>query len=115
MNDSFQTQMDRAVGLVEQQRLTEARDLYEHLCNACPDDAQIWFRFGAVNGMLGDLDAVVRCSRRAIELDPLMSGAWKNLGIVLDSRICPMTRYGVTGRWRRKWRKQKCGPCRFMH
>jgi len=89
MNDSFQAQMDRAVELVEQQRLTEAHDLYEHLCNACPDDAQTWFRFGAVNGMLGDLDAVVRCSRKAIELDPLMGGAWKNLGNALERQNLP--------------------------
>lgn len=81
--------MDRAVELVKQQRLTEARDLYEHLCNACPNDVQTWFRFGAVNGMLGDLDAVVRCSRRAVELDPLMSGAWKNLGNALERQNLP--------------------------
>lgn len=74
---------DRAASLVDQRRLAEARNLYEKICVTDPADADAWFRLGAVNGMLGDFDAAIKHSRRALSLDPLVAPAYENMGKAL--------------------------------
>lgn len=86
MNDVLTSQKDHAVQLVQQNRLLEARNLYREICAANESDVDAWFRLGAVSGMLGDLEAAVACSRKAIILDPLSAPAYANLGNALQGQ-----------------------------
>jgi predicted O-linked N-acetylglucosamine transferase (SPINDLY family) len=78
MDDSADVRQ-RALQYAGSGRLEAARELLEHLLDEDGDDAQAWFLLAAVNGQLGDLAAVITCSRRAIDLDAECVDAYFNL------------------------------------
>lgn len=86
-NNSFAigTKKEKAQALLRQNRLPEARALYEEICAGKKSDAESWFMLGAINGQLGLFDDAERCLRQAIALQP-SAEAWDNLGLVLQAK-----------------------------
>lgn len=68
--------------LVQENRLDEARLLFDHLCRAHPEDAQAWYTLSVIHGSLGEINAAGECCRRVLAIQPDHSGAHANLGNV---------------------------------
>jgi tetratricopeptide (TPR) repeat protein len=51
-----------------------------------PDDTRVQNDYGFMLGTFGRLDEAIAATNKAIELDPLSSGAWANLGLYLMAR-----------------------------
>lgn len=79
------TKKEKAQALLRQNRLPEARVLFEEICAGKKADAESWFMLGAISGQLGLFDAAERCLRQAIVLQP-SAEAWDNLGLVLQAK-----------------------------
>lgn len=90
MDDSLQVRKNQAVQLVEQNRLQEARDLYQKICADYEEDGEAWFRLGAVSGMLDDVVKMIDYSRKAVALAPLLPSAYANLAYGLLREGKPM-------------------------
>jgi predicted O-linked N-acetylglucosamine transferase (SPINDLY family) len=69
----------KAVALVQARQLQQAKELYQQICKIDPVDAEAWFMLGTVHGLLGNLNDVVACCRRATSLEPGHSQAHYNL------------------------------------
>lgn len=75
----------RALSLFRQQRITEAKDIYEEICRIDPRDAQSWCALSTLHGMLGNHSEVVRCAQRAVEIDPDYPDAHGNLSAAYEA------------------------------
>lgn len=73
----------KARQLLQQNRLVEAKALFEEICARNDSDDESWFLFGAISGQLGSFDTASRCFRRVIALRP-SAEAWDNLGLALQ-------------------------------
>jgi protein O-GlcNAc transferase len=69
----------RAAALLQERRLAEAAKLYEDVCRTDPRDAQAWSTLAAIHGLLDQHTEVIRCGKRAIEIEPGDAIAHNNL------------------------------------
>ncbi len=60
----------KALALFQQQRLPEARALYEEICRADPSDVEAWCQLAAVQGLRGAFAEAERCCRQALAVRP---------------------------------------------
>ncbi len=82
-NASTQSMLNRAQLLLEQNRLSEAREIYRKICVQEHKNDAAWMMLGNLNGALGDIVEAEKCCRNAIELNPQMVNAHANLGNAL--------------------------------
>ncbi len=75
---------ERALTLLRQNRLADARPLFVNICSRDDADAESWYLLGAVNGQLGQMDDAVECFRRSMALRP-SAEACDNLGMALQA------------------------------
>lgn len=71
----------RALELLRENRLDEAKALCENVCRT-EDQPGAWYLLGIIHGMLGDLKQAESCYRRAVELKPDYADAHFHLGVV---------------------------------
>jgi protein O-GlcNAc transferase len=76
----------RALSLIRDNRLEEAKALFAHICETTPEDAESWYILSGINGMLGYIDEAGDCCRRVLALQPDNDEAHRNLGNVLLAR-----------------------------
>jgi tetratricopeptide (TPR) repeat protein len=74
----------KALALLKDNRLGEARDLYAEVCKIDPIDAESWFRLGTINIELKAMALAEACFRRVVELEPRLASAYYNLGRSLE-------------------------------
>lgn len=60
----------RAMELLNQGRLEDARTVLSELCLDDQADIEAWSLYGTVNGYLGRFSDVIAASRKALEIDP---------------------------------------------
>jgi protein O-GlcNAc transferase len=72
--------------LLQSNRLEEAKALYTRIGDLDPEDADAWYKLGAIHGMLGNIDEAGKCCRKVIALRPDHSEAHASLGNVLFHR-----------------------------
>jgi predicted O-linked N-acetylglucosamine transferase (SPINDLY family) len=75
---------EQAKLFLQQQRFSDARNLFEEICKQNDSDAESWFLLGAVNGQLGRLNDAVGCFQKVITLQP-SAEAHDNLGLALQA------------------------------
>ena len=89
MNNSKQLNQSRkqqALALLQSHRPTEAKNIYSQVVQNDRRDWEAWHLLSAAHGMLGEFPEAEKCSRRVIELQPTMLGAYINLGNALMSQ-----------------------------
>ncbi len=69
--------------LIQSQQISTAHERCKQLCLRHPNDAEVWFLMGAINGQLGDFSVAEKCCRRALELAPGQPALLTNLGVAL--------------------------------
>lgn len=84
LGKDFEKKKRRALELLNQNRLDEAKALYEKLSRRLPKDAAVWFMLGTVEGRLGRLGAAEQAMRQALHVDPALAEAWLGLGQALE-------------------------------
>jgi tetratricopeptide (TPR) repeat protein len=60
----------RAHALLDENRLSEAKDLYQQLCELTPRDVESWLKLGELNSELGQLEVSASCLHKALMLEP---------------------------------------------
>lgn len=60
----------------------KALPLYEGLTQRMPKDALSWFQLGNVQARLKQNDPAIKSYERAVQLDPKLSKAWHNMGLL---------------------------------
>jgi len=73
----------KAVALLNDQQLNEAKVLFEQICKMDSHDATAWFLLGITNAKLGNLGQAVEFLQKAITLHPNCWEAHLNMGKVL--------------------------------
>ena len=71
----------KALHLIQANRQGDALPLLEEICQLAPRDGEAWMMLGAVLGSLGDLEAAITCSERAVTLLPDNLAALDNLAL----------------------------------
>lgn len=79
--DLFELQRQAAKAYQDQQ-YEQALTLYRQLTRRVPKDALVWFRLGNVQARLARPDQAVQSYRHALLLNPRLSKAWHNMGII---------------------------------
>lgn len=80
----LRSKVKKALELLQNNRLPEARDAYRQLLQKLPRDAELWFMCGTVEGRMGDVAAAERCMQKSLELRPELHQAWLGLGQCLE-------------------------------
>ncbi|MFC1751135.1 tetratricopeptide repeat protein [Pseudomonadota bacterium] len=75
-----QTTTEKAVQLLAQHRLLEAKPLYEQICRANKHDLTSWMDLGFIYSQQGDIQASADCFTHIIKQDPGVPEAYFNLG-----------------------------------
>ena len=70
----------KAVKLMQQNRVAEARALWGQVCRADPRDFEAWLNFGALSGQLRHYDDALHAFQRVLSLRPDTPQAHYNLG-----------------------------------
>jgi predicted O-linked N-acetylglucosamine transferase (SPINDLY family) len=70
-------------GLLSANRLAEAIDRLDILCESDKGNPYLWFLLGAAHGMLGNFNRSADCCREAIRLNPVYAEAHYNLSQAL--------------------------------
>ena len=70
----------KAVKLMQQNRVAEARTLWAQVCRADPADFEAWLNVGALSGQLQDYDDAMKAFQRVLQLRPDTPQAHFNLG-----------------------------------
>jgi tetratricopeptide (TPR) repeat protein len=83
-NIRTQTKKKKALALLKDNCLGEARDLYAEVCKIDPLDTESWFRLGTINIELKAMARAEGCFRRVVELEPRLASAYYNLGRSLE-------------------------------
>ena len=78
-----QSRKQQALTLLQSHRPAEAKDIYSQVVQNDRRDWEAWHLLSAAHGMLGEFQDAEKCSRRVIELQPTMLGAYINLGNAL--------------------------------
>ena len=74
---------NQAQALMKNNRLDEARALYQSICDLNPRDTESWVMLGVLSSKMGNYDEAARYYTRACELAPNNLRARYNLGAVL--------------------------------
>jgi len=82
MPDSAEQRKARALALVQEQKFSDARKVYDKLCETDPGDLDAWYMLGAVNAQLGMFDEAIDCCQRVLKLNPAHTRALYNLAQV---------------------------------
>ena len=64
-------------------RLAEAEWVYQQILREEPENADALHMIGVLEGQRGNNDLAIERLRRAVELDPTLVPAWRNLGALL--------------------------------
>lgn len=72
----------QAAEAYQQQHYKSALAFYQRLAQQVPGDALIWFRLGNVQARLSMPDEAVASYRHALLLNPRLSKAWHNMGVI---------------------------------
>lgn len=83
-NTLAHTKKMQALALVEEKRLTEARDLYAEICRVDPLDAEAWFRLGTIYLETCAMAQAEACFHQVIKLRPRLDIAYYNLARSLE-------------------------------
>jgi tetratricopeptide (TPR) repeat protein len=73
----------RALTLLQMNRLAEAKSLFAELCRADQADAESYYLLGVINGKLGCFAEAADCFRKAVAIQPQMFMAHYGLGAAL--------------------------------
>ena len=79
----IQIRKQEANALLKQNRLEEAKAIYEKICKRVKRDPECWYMLGAINGRLGNYQKAVEYCSTAVKLDPANIPALYNLAIGL--------------------------------
>lgn len=74
----------RALELLNSNRLNEARQCYRDITRQAPEDAAAWFMLGTTEGRLGNLAAAEAAMCKSLAADAQLAEAWLGLGQVLE-------------------------------
>lgn len=74
----------RALELINQGRLREAKQLYQKLLKKTPADAGSWFMLGTVEGRMGNLVGAENAMCKSLQANSELPEAWLGLGQVLE-------------------------------
>lgn len=85
LNSTTPSRKERALKLLRENRLDEAKALCEDVCRT-EDQPGAWYLLGVIHGMLGDSKQAEGSYRRAIELKPDYADAHFRLGAVYVAR-----------------------------
>ncbi len=77
---SVQSKKLRLGQLLEQNRLTEAKELLADLCRHDGNDAQLWLMYGALNQQLGDNNIAAAAYDKAVAMSPGLAVGHYQLG-----------------------------------
>lgn len=80
------TKNDQALAMLNEQRLTEAKFLYENICQNDPLDAESWFMLGIVHAQLKAFDKAETCFMRSAAVAPERAAIHYNLGKARESQ-----------------------------
>lgn len=75
----------QVLGLIQANRLAQAKSLCAQLCQRTPEDAEAWFLLAGIHAGLGEFEQVVSCCRRVTSLQPGNTMAHYNLGVALQT------------------------------
>ncbi|MDP3584460.1 MAG: tetratricopeptide repeat protein [Thiobacillus sp.] len=75
-----QSLLDEAWALVENNRLRDARKVFERVCELDETEAEAWMMRGSIHGDLGETEPAIACLERAIAIDPCYADALLHLG-----------------------------------
>jgi len=82
----YKQKKNAALSLLGENRLQEANELYNSLCNKKNRSADDWYTLGAINGKLGDYTACIANSRKAVKYNPQHAPAWYCLGMAYQAK-----------------------------
>lgn len=71
----------KARKLLERNRHRDALPLLESVCRSAPGDGEAWLMRGAVYGHLGNMQAAIQCSEKAVSIMPASVQALDNLAL----------------------------------
>ncbi len=74
----------QALELLSQNRLPEAKSVYQKLLEKSPDDAAAWYMLGTVEGRLGNVAAAEKAMCRSLQANSSLAEGWLGLGQVLE-------------------------------
>ncbi|HEB86830.1 MAG TPA: glycosyltransferase family 41 protein [Gammaproteobacteria bacterium] len=77
------TVLRQALALIEDNRIMEAKALYERLCAIDKGNPEAWSGLGIVNDKLGSLDQAASCYRRVLKIKPQIERVHYSLANVL--------------------------------
>lgn len=80
--DSLLELRHEAAALYQKKAYAEAMPLYQQLVEAVPNDAIAWFRLGNLHVRLQQPEKAIAAYQKAVLLDPGVSKAWHNIGIL---------------------------------
>ena len=72
-----------ALALLKQNRLEEAKVIFQKICRRAKRDPECWYMLGAINGRQGNHQKAVEYCKNAVKLDPTNIPALYNLAIGL--------------------------------
>lgn len=75
-----QSLKQQGIALFEDNRLEEAKLLFEEFCHANANDAEAWYFLSTIHGLTGNLKEAANCCHLAIALQPDNSLVHSNLG-----------------------------------
>lgn len=75
----------QVLGLIQTNRLAQAKSLCIQLCQRTPEDAEAWFLLAGIHAGLDEFEQVVSCCRRVTNLQPGNTMAHYNLGVALQT------------------------------
>lgn len=71
-----------AASLYQDKEYAAAMPLYLQLVERVPNDAVAWFRVGNIHARQNQPEKAIEAYQRAVLLDPTLSRAWHNIGII---------------------------------
>lgn len=74
---------DKAVRAIKKGQISEAVRLLEQLTGMVPNDPNVWIKLASIHGQQGDFDAVAKCCRHALAINPRQPTAASMLGNTL--------------------------------
>lgn len=69
----------KARKLFDQEKLSEAKKLYQRLCQKDRQDTESWFDLGTLHGMQGENEAALECFKHVLALQPNFAEAHFNM------------------------------------